>query len=307
MENSKLNSDPNKRVLRWIQFAVLLAVLAVVSFTPLGSIPLRPPLIVATLGVVPIIVAAVTLGTATGSLMGALGGLFSFIVWTFMPPSAMAFVFTPFGFIGDAHGNFWSLVICFAPRVLAGTVTGLLYGFFQKTIKPGETPAFIVHGLGALIGALMAAMFFFIIGYAVVAIALKQNMNGFIVWLLVAAVFTMAFVSFYQFLKQKVKPETGRDFVSFGISAVLGSMANTFLVLGGIYLFFGETYAAANGLSYDTLLGILGMVVITNGIPEAILAAASAFFIGRLIVRHAQRGNMPTVTEEGFSGLSEPQ
>jgi uncharacterized membrane protein len=60
------------------------------------------------------------------------------------------------------------------------------------------------------------------------------------------------------------------------IAGVFGSLTNTVLVLGGIYLFFGESFAQAIGQSYQALLGALGGVVLTNGIPEAILAALIA-------------------------------
>ena len=76
------------------QFAILLALEAIVCFTPLGSIPIGP--LVATLAMLPVIVAGILLGTGAGAAMGFAAGLFSFIVWTFMPPNPVtAFVFTP--------------------------------------------------------------------------------------------------------------------------------------------------------------------------------------------------------------------
>lgn len=76
------------------QFAILLALEAVFCFTVLGSIPIGP--LVATLAMLPVIVAGILLGTGAGAAMGFAAGLFSFIVWTFMPPNPVtAFVFTP--------------------------------------------------------------------------------------------------------------------------------------------------------------------------------------------------------------------
>jgi uncharacterized membrane protein len=83
------------KVLFLTQFSVLLAIEAVVCFTPLGSLPAIGP-IVATLSHIPVIVTAILLGTAAGAGMGFFFGLFSFLVWTFAPPSpVVAFVFTP--------------------------------------------------------------------------------------------------------------------------------------------------------------------------------------------------------------------
>jgi uncharacterized membrane protein len=118
-------SNGRSKVLFMVQFALLLALEAIVCFTPLGSLPAVGP-IVATLMLIPVILTAVLLGTAAGTAMGFFAGLFSFLVWTFSPPSPIvAFVFTPFYALGDLRGNIWSLVICFVPRILVGTVTGV--------------------------------------------------------------------------------------------------------------------------------------------------------------------------------------
>ncbi|MCX6085113.1 MAG: ECF transporter S component, partial [Caldiserica bacterium] len=101
------------RTVTLTQFAMLLAIEAVVCFTPLGSLPAIGP-IVATLAMVPVIITAILLGTGAGAAMGAFAGLFSLLVWTFTPPSPLvAFVFTPFYTLGTTRGNVWSLVICF--------------------------------------------------------------------------------------------------------------------------------------------------------------------------------------------------
>lgn len=59
----------------------------------------------------------------------------------------------------------------------------------------------------------------------------------------------------------------------YAFSSVVASFVNTVLVLGGIYLFFAEPYAAANSITTDVLFGILMGVVALNGVFEAILAA----------------------------------
>lgn len=91
----QMTSNGNKTLLL-IQFGALLAIEAIFWFTPLGSLPAIGP-IVATLAMVPVIITALLLGTKAGTIMGACAGMFSFLVWTFSPPSPIvAFVFTPF-------------------------------------------------------------------------------------------------------------------------------------------------------------------------------------------------------------------
>jgi uncharacterized membrane protein len=193
---------------------MLLAIEAVVCFTPLGSIPIGP--IVATLAHVPVIITAVLLGTSAGACMGAFAGLFSFLVWTFAPPNpVMAFVFTPFYMLGATHGNVWSLVICFVPRILVGVVTGACFKLFTR-------------------------------------------LN----W---------------------------KSGVVYGLSGVLGSLVNTLGVLGGIYVFFGHSYATVLGKSFDLLLGLIGLTILTNGIPEAIIGGVAAYAICRPLRRYMKR------------------
>jgi uncharacterized membrane protein len=207
------------KVLFLTQFSILLAIEAVVCFTPLGSLPAIGP-IVATLSHIPVIVTAIMLGTAAGAGMGFFFGLFSFIVWTFMPPSpVVAFVFTPVYSLGDFHGNFLSLVICFVPRILIGVVTGAVYTFFSK--------------------------------------------------------------------------RSVKDIFTLGLSGILGSLTNTLLVLAGIYFFFGKSYAASVGVSYNLLLGIVGTTILTSGIPEAFLGGLAGYGICKPLLKLFKHRNTP--------------
>ncbi len=57
------------------------------------------------------------------------------------------------------------------------------------------------------------------------------------------------------------------------LAAVVGAFTNTVLVMGMIYLFFKEPYAAANSIPADTVLSVILGIVGTNGVPEAVAAA----------------------------------
>ncbi|MDL2219392.1 ECF transporter S component [Ruminococcaceae bacterium OttesenSCG-928-O06] len=130
------------------QFSIMLAIEAVFCFTPLGSLPALGP-IVMTMAHIPVIFTAILLGTGAGTLMGAFAGLFSFIVWTFMPPNPMiAFAFTPV----FPPGNAFSLLITFVPRILVGTVSGLIY---HRCKKIGKNKEWLWAGIAAVLGTAM--------------------------------------------------------------------------------------------------------------------------------------------------------
>lgn len=58
--------------------------------------------------------------------------------------------------------------------------------------------------------------------------------------------------------------------LSYAITAGVGSLTNTVLVLGSIYFFASEVYANALGISQTALLSALGTVVVTNGLIEVV-------------------------------------
>lgn len=205
----------SQRTLLMVRFSILLALEAIFCFTPLGSIPIGP--MVATLMMIPVIVTAIVLGPKAGTLMGAVSGLFSFLVMTFMPTTPLAFVFTPFYSAGEFRGNGWSLVICFLPRILAGTVAALTFRALHKRL------------------------------------------------------------------------DNKKQAIAYSLAGLFGSMTNTVGVLGGIYLFFGPSYALANGVAYPALLGILGTIALTNGILEAVVCTLLSAAICMPLLRMRQR------------------
>lgn len=78
--------------------------------------------------------------------------------------------------------------------------------------------------------------------------------------------------------------------LSFGITGFLGSMTNTVFVMGGVYLLFGEAYASINEIAMSALGGVIGSVVLTNGVPEAVIAAVLTIAIGKPVEKYLQKG-----------------
>ena len=69
-------------------------------------------------------------------------------------------------------------------------------------------------------------------------------------------------------------------------AAVVGTLSNTVLVLGGIYIFFGRAYAAAVNVAFESLISVILTVVATNGVAEIVLAILLSLPICRGL-RHA--------------------
>lgn len=128
-----------------LKVCLMIALLAIFCFTPLGSIPIGP--IVATTAMIPVIISSLTFGDKIGMILGFAFGLFSFIYWTFILPAwPTAFLFTPFAESAGYKGNFGSVIICFVPRILIGITPIAISRIFNKSIF-GDV-------LGAIIGSL---------------------------------------------------------------------------------------------------------------------------------------------------------
>ncbi len=63
-----------------------------------------------------------------------------------------------------------------------------------------------------------------------------------------------------------------KSFLAYIIAGIVGSMTNTFFVMSGIYIFFGQRYAEARNVPFETLMNVILGVVFTNGVFEAIIA-----------------------------------
>ncbi len=146
------------KTLKLVQLALLGALIVVLAFTPfIGYIPLGVTR--ATIVHIPVIIGSILLGPKMGAVLGGLFGLTSFINNSFISPSITSFTFTPLYSVGEFHGNVWSLVICFVPRILVGVVPYYVYKFVMwlfKGRKGGETVSLALAGLsGALTNTLL--------------------------------------------------------------------------------------------------------------------------------------------------------
>ena len=119
-------------------FMAIEAVLVMVPF--LGFIPIGP--LRATTLHIPVIIAAIVLGTKEGCLVGLIFGLFSLFNNT-INPTVTSFAFSPF-----ISGNILSAVIAIVPRVLIGFVSGEVYRLMKNRFPTAGM--FVSSFLGAL-------------------------------------------------------------------------------------------------------------------------------------------------------------
>ena len=207
----------SKKIKQLVLAAFFVAIEVVLMLTPLGYIPVGP--IRATTMHIPVIVAGILMGKKYGSWMGFVFGLTSLLINTFTP-TPTSFVFTPFISVGGIHGNFFSLVIVFVPRILLGYLSSVIYQALKKWLK--------------------------------------------------------------------------KDYISMVIAAALNTLIHTCLVLGGIYVFFGEAYGQVLNKSMEAVKAFIIGIISANGVMEMILAA--------IVVPILVKALKPTVERMGVHG-----
>ena len=110
-----------------VELALLVAVILLMAFTPIGYIKTLGLEI--TLIVIPVAVGAVTLGPTGGAILGGVFGVTSFI---------QCFGMSAFGTILLGVNPFFTFLVCVPTRILEGWLTGLIYQGLRKSSLKSE-------------------------------------------------------------------------------------------------------------------------------------------------------------------------
>lgn len=141
-----------------VEMALFVAIIIVLSITPLGYIPLG--FMNATTIHIPVIIAGIVFGWKKGAFCGFVFGITSFLNASFKSASVTAFLFTPL----KPFGNAWSLVIVFVPRILIGVVAFFAFKALFKVTKVKSLSMFLAGVVGSMTNTVlvmgMAYVFF---------------------------------------------------------------------------------------------------------------------------------------------------
>ncbi len=264
------NSNTKELVLT----ALFAAIIIIMAFTPLGYIPLV--VINATIIHIPVILGSLFCGPKKGGILGFIFGLTSFINNTFRSTSLSAFVFSPVlaSSVIGTEGIFKSLFICFVPRILVGVLPYFIYLLVKKTLFSEK------KNVSATILNLFIGAFLFVGLRAFLHKVMEGKGNAAVIMVisLVVAIFVFAFMEWFTMKKNG-------NAVSFVYAAVAGSMVNTLLVMGSIFVLYKDAYAEALTIEPAAVLGVIGGVISFNGVVEAIVAAIIVSAIGMVLMK----------------------
>lgn len=264
----------NSKIYELVLTGLFIAIIVVLANTPLGYIPLG--VINATTIHIPVIIGAIFLGPKKGGLLGGVFGLTSFIKST-MAPGVSAFVFSPIvavstlapeGALATIAVVLKSAFIVFVPRILIGVVAYYVFVAVKKVVTSENKKV-----TGTIINVIVAAF----IGFGLHAflharIETLATAASAVIGLAVA-------IAVFSGIEYLFMTKDGKS-LSFITAGIAGSMTNTILVMGGIFVLYKDQYSQACGVAADALLGIIGGIVSFNGVIEAIVASFIVYAVG---------------------------
>lgn len=128
----------NKHLLAMVKLAMLVALLMIFCFTSIGF--LKIGIVEITFNMIPVVIGAIVIGPAAGAFLGALFGAASF--W-------QCFGQSTFGTLLFGVNPFFTVLICFVPRILAGLLPGLIFRAMTKK-KDNIAAYFVSAAVGSL-------------------------------------------------------------------------------------------------------------------------------------------------------------
>ena len=190
---------------------------------------------------IPVIIGAIAEGPFVGAMVGLIFGVSSLLNAILRNASPVAFVF-------------YNPLISVLPRVLIGITS--YYSFAAMKKLEDKNLRNLTKGLWGLISIFLAYLLYKNITSG------GSTLN--ITFVVILLVLCLGFLV-YSFKSSE------KDF-PIAIGAFVGSMTNTILVLGGIYVIYAKRYVEALNIPLENAKSAILGVSVTSGIPEAILS-----------------------------------
>lgn len=120
---------------QFVQLALLIAIVLIMAFTPLGYI--RTGAVSITLLVVPVAVGSIILGPSKGAILGAVFGLTSYL--------GCVLETSPLGIALFSVSPLYAFIVCVPTRILAGWIPGFIYNLMIKNKKTSKISCYVAN------------------------------------------------------------------------------------------------------------------------------------------------------------------
>ncbi len=133
------------KTIKMAQMAILIAVVLIMAFTPLGY--LKTAGLEISLITIPVAIGAMVIGPGAGAVLGAVFGATSFY---------QCFGMSPFGAMLLSINPLYTFLVCVPTRILMGYLAGILFKAFIKADKSNTVCYFV----GGFMTAFLNTLFF---------------------------------------------------------------------------------------------------------------------------------------------------
>ena len=133
------------KTIKMAQMAILIAIVLIMAFTPLGY--LKTVGLEISLITIPVAIGAMVIGPGAGAVLGAVFGITSFY---------QCFGMSQFGAMLLSISPVWTFLVCVPTRILEGYLAGLLFKLFIKADKSNTACYFA----GGFVTAFLNTLFF---------------------------------------------------------------------------------------------------------------------------------------------------
>ncbi len=265
---TKTNQASRGSLIQLTTLALLIALIILLGFTPVGLIPLG--FINVTTLCIPVIIGTLYLGWKKGLVLGLAFGAVSFISMVTKPQNNLlaSNLMTASPVLAT--------IMTFVPRMCIPVVAWFMYQHIQKkTEEKAKKSASLVFGalVTALIGLLMMVVLYFskaiilpdknsTVSYVWTRNNMLLLMGSIVLFAVICGVATAAFLSSRSFENLIVRHAPS------AVAAVCGSLTNTVLYLGMMLLFY-----VMSGLETTSVLALIGGTALIAGLSEATVAA----------------------------------
>lgn len=166
-------------------------------------------------------------------------------------------------FLGYIPLGFMNATIMHVPVIIGAILLGPRYGAYFG----------LVFGLTSLVKATLTPnLTSFVFSPFITIGGYSGNMWSIVICLVPRILIGVAAYYVYELLIKLLHDKKGGQTISLWVAGIAGSMTNTILVMNGIYLFFGKSYAAATNKMVEGIYNVILGVILTLGVPEAIIA-----------------------------------
>lgn len=181
-------------------------------------------------------------------------------------------------FLGYIPLGFMNATIIHVPVIIGALLMGSKYGAYLG----------FVFGMTSLIKAtLTPGLTSFVFSPFVTIGGYSGNLWSVVIALVPRTLIGVVAYYVYQLMLKLIHshPMKGGQTIALWVAGIAGSMTNTLLVMHGIYFFFGQSYAAASNKVVENIYGMIMGVIVSFGIPEAIIAGILTTAITKVLFK----------------------